>query len=140
MKYSTKVSDAMHILAFIYLHPVDTLSSASIAKSLHANPATVRQHMSALKKAQLLNSTHGHPQPELALPPKDITLLAVYRAIEGTKPLLHLDTQTNPECGVGVNIQLALQDYYDKVQEQAEAAMAKITLQDILNTYEEKLK
>ena len=140
MKYSTKVSDAMHILALIYLHPVEKLTSASIAESLHANPATVRQHMSALRNAQLLNCTHGHPRPELALPPEQITLLAVYRAVEGTKPLLHLDTHTNPECGVGVNIQLALQDYYDKVQEQAEAAMAQITLRDILNTYEEKLK
>ena len=113
---------------------------AAHAEQMSANPATVRQHMSALRNAQLLNCTHGHPRPELALPPEQITLLAVYRAVEGTKPLLHLDTHTNPECGVGVNIQLALQDYYDKVQEQAEAAMAQITLRDILNTYEEKLK
>ena len=36
-------------------------------------------------------------------------------AIEGNKPLLHLDTHTNPECGIGINIQYSLQEYYDAV-------------------------
>ena len=32
----------------------------------------------------------------------------IYRAVEGDKPLLHLDTDTNPDCGIGINIQFAL--------------------------------
>ena len=40
---------------------------------------------------------------------------------------------------MGVNIQLALQDYFDQVQKKAEDAMAQITLQDILDRYGEKL-
>ena len=51
MKYSTKVSDAVHILAFIQLNPTGSLSSDSIAKSMHTNPGCVRQVMSALRKA-----------------------------------------------------------------------------------------
>ena len=47
MKYSTKVSDAVHILAFIVLNPRGSLSSDSIAESLHTNPGCVRQLMSA---------------------------------------------------------------------------------------------
>ena len=58
---------------------------------------------------------------------------------EGEKPLLHLDTHTNPECGAGIYIQLSLQDYFDQVQETAEKEMQKITLQDILDRYQEKL-
>lgn len=53
--------------------------------------------------------------PAIGKPPKDITLLEIYRAVEGEKPLLHLDTHTNPECGIGVNIQLALADYYARI-------------------------
>lgn len=60
--------------------------------------------------------------------------------MEGGKPLLHLDTHTNPECGVGVNIQLALQDYFDRVQDRAEDEMSRITLQDVLDRYEEKIR
>ena len=55
--------------------------------------------------------------------------------MEGDKPLLHQDTHTNPECGVGVNIQYVLRECYDTVQEQAEEAMRAISLQDILDRY-----
>lgn len=139
MKYSTKVSDAVHILAFITLYPEGTLTSGRIAESIHTNPGFVRQLMSALRKSGLLFSVQGHPRPALARVPEEITLLDVYRAVEGEKPLLHLDTHTNPECGVGIHIQLALQDSFDEVQRQSEEAMSRITLRDILDRYEEKL-
>ena len=54
MKYSTRVSDAVHIMAFIVLNPKGSLSSNSIAESLHTNPGCVRQLMSALRRAGLL--------------------------------------------------------------------------------------
>ncbi|MGI6010328.1 MAG: Rrf2 family transcriptional regulator [Ruminococcus sp.] len=54
MKYSTRVSDAVHILAFIVLDPKGSLSSDSIAKSIRTNPGCVRQLMSSLRKAALL--------------------------------------------------------------------------------------
>ena len=126
-------------MAFIALNPVERLSSEKIAESIHTNPAYVRQLMSALRKGNLLLSTRGHPRPELAREPRDITLLDAYRALEGNKPLLHQDTHTNPACGVGVNIQLALRDCYDCVQAQAEAAMRRITLQEVLDRYAARL-
>ena len=52
---------------------------------------------------------------------------------------MHQDTHTNPECGVGVNIQLALRDCYDEVQRCAEDAMRRLTLQDVLDRYHAKL-
>lgn len=135
MKYSTKLSDAIHIMAFIALYPDTDLSSTAIAKSIHTNPAFVRQIMLLLKKAGLIQTIAGHATPSLTKPPSQITLLELYHAIEGTKPLLHLDTHTNPECGVGVNIQLSLQKYYDDIQSTAEEKMSTITLQNILETY-----
>ena len=139
MKYSTKVSDAVHILAFIQLNPVDSLSSNRIAESIRNNPGCVRQLMSALRKAGLLSSIKGHPRPALTKEPSAITLLDVYKAVEGDKPLLHLDTHTNPECGVGIYIQLSLQDYFDQIQKTSEEEMKRITLQDILDRYQEKV-
>ena len=67
--------------------------------------------------AGLLSSVQGHPTPSLTAAPSAITLLDIYKAVEGDKPLLHLDTHTNPECGVGIYIQLSLQDYFDRIQE-----------------------
>lgn len=139
MKYSTKLSDAVHIMAFISINPVENLSSEKIAYSIKTNPSYVRQIMSLLRKSNLITSIKGHPKPTLTKEPKNITLLDIYKSVEGEKPLLHLDTHTNPECGVGVQIQLSLQDYFNKIQECAEKQMQKITLQDILNKYHEKL-
>ena len=55
--------------------------------------------------------------------------------MEGDKPPLHLDTHTNLECGVGVNIQLAFSDYYAEIQKSAEKRMAEIALENIIETY-----
>lgn len=138
MKYSTKLSDSAHILAFIALHLDCDLTSDKIAESVKTNPAYVRQLMSALRKGGLLTSVKGHPRPALAKEPWQISLLDIYRSVEGDKPLLHQDTHTNPACGVGVNIQLALRDCYDLVQARAEEAMDGITLQEVLDRYEKK--
>lgn len=140
MKFSTRVSDAVHILAFIALNRNEALTSQRIAESIRTNPGCVRQLMGSLRRYGIMTSVQGHAKPALSRAPADISLLDIYRAVEGGKPLLHLDTHTNPECGVGVNIQLALQDYFDKVQNRAEDEMSRITLQDVLDRYEEKLR
>jgi Rrf2 family protein len=136
MPYSTKLSDALHIMAFIETEQGNDLSSDAIAYSLASNPATVRQIMGKLKRAGLLESTAGHARPRLARPPRQITMLDVYRAVEGPKPLLHLDTHTNPACGVGANVQVAIGEYFHDVQDQAEQAMAQISLADILERFQ----
>ena len=135
MKYSTKLSDSIHIMALIALNQDLNLNSTVIATSVKTNPAFVRQIMMKLKKADLMSSVTGHVKPALTRPAKQITLLDIYKAVEGDKPLLHLDTHTNPDCGVGMNIQLAPQDYYYEIQQAAENKMNKISLQDILDSY-----
>lgn len=140
MKYSVKLSHAVHILVFIYLSEGLPLSSDKIAESIHTNPGCVRQIMSVLRNAELIKSTTGHPKPELAREPETISLLDIYKAVEGDKPLLHLDTHTNPECGIGVNIQFALQSFYDKVQKDAENSMAGISLSDIIKGYYQRIE
>ncbi|MDO4281556.1 MAG: Rrf2 family transcriptional regulator [Peptococcaceae bacterium] len=139
MKYSTRLSDAIHILVFIALNPEGDLTSNKIAESIQTNPAYVRQLMSALRKGGLLTSVRGHPRPALAKSPDQLTLLDAYRAVEGNKPLLHQDTHTNPACGVGVNIQLVLQDFYLEIQNKAEKNMQAITLKDVLDQYHKRI-
>lgn len=140
MKYSTKLSDAVHILVLIALSDNQTLSSTDMAVSIQTNPAYVRQMMAKLKAAGLIHSTRGQAKPTLSQAQEAITLLAVYRAVEGEKPLLHLDTHTNPECGIGINIQLALAEYYARIQEHAEGEMQQITLKDIIDSYHQRIR
>lgn len=138
MKYSTKLSDAIHLLAFIYINPKDDLSSSTIAVSIRTSPSYVRQFMMSLRKAGLLHSSQGQATPTLAKAPEDITLFDVYKAIEGDKPLLHLDTNINPKCNVGINIHYSLRDYYNRIQKAAEAEMKQITLKNIIDDFYER--
>ena len=138
MKYSTRLSDAVHILVFIHQSSSSTVSSSDIAVSIQTNPSYVRQIMAQLKAAGLISSSRGQATPELGKAPEK-TLLEIYKAVEKEKPLLHLDTHTNPECGVGVNIQLALADYYRQIQNDVENSMRNISLQDIINSYLERI-
>ena len=138
MKYSTKLSDTIHLLVFLYLAEGDRITSAKIAESVKTNPAYIRQLMSALKKGGLITSDRGQANAALTRTVDRITMLDIYRAVEGEKPLLHLDIHTNPKCGVGVNIQLAIGDFYREVQDAAEQKMQEITLKDIVERYYEK--
>lgn len=140
MKYSTKLSDTIHLLVFLYLADEDRMTSARIAESVKTNPAYIRQLMSALKKGGLITSDRGQANPTLIRETDQITMLDIYRAVEGEKPLLHLDIHTNPECGVGVNIQLSIGDFYREVQDAAEKKMQEITLKDIIERYYEKVE
>lgn len=140
MKYSTRLADAAHVMLFIHNANAPAISSAEIAKSICTNPAYVRQLMAKLKAAGLLLSTRGAARPQLTRNPADISLLDVYNAVEGGKPLLHLDTHVNPDCNVGVYIQYALDAHYADVQKAAEARMAEISLADIYGTFLELCK
>lgn len=132
MKNSHKLSDAVHILAYIDICKNEDLSSNAIASSVESNPSLIRRLMSQLNQAGLLITHAGKVAPELAKEPADISLLDVYQALDEDNNLLHIDEKTNPRCIVGGNIQDTLNLAYQKVQNAAENQMNDITLQDII--------
>lgn len=133
MKFSSKLSDGVHILAYVDIYRNGDLSSAAIAGSIESNPSLVRRMMSRLKKAGLLTSQPGVVAPKLGRPADEITLLDVYRAIEDNQNLVHIDEKTNPKCIVGGNIQDTLTGIYQQIQNDAEESMSKVTLQYIID-------
>lgn len=138
MKYSYNLSDAVHLLSYLYIYQNGDLSSKAIANSIEANPSVVRSLMSSLRKAGLIISQQGVAGAKLAKDPAQINLLKVYQAIDTNHNLLHVDPKTNPKCIVGAHIQDTLNKVYGKIQHQAEKQMQDVTLQaiidDILNS------
>ncbi|KRN28745.1 hypothetical protein IV38_GL000950 [Lactobacillus selangorensis] len=133
MKYSHRLSDAVHILAFLDIYKDGDLSSNSIARSIESNPSLIRRLMAMLSKAGLIRTHAGVVAPTLAKPAAQITLLDVYQVIDDERHLLHIDPKTNPQCIVGGNIQAVLDADYAEVQQAAEAKMQTITLQSIID-------
>jgi len=133
MKYSIQFSNAIHILAYIYINKdTDYLSSQLIASSVETNPTNIRKIMGCLKKAGLIETTTGKARPVLTRDPKEVTLLDVYKSIEGDTHLIQVDTKTNPNCLVGANIQEVLSSQYQILQQKVELEMATITLDQII--------
>lgn len=133
MKYSVQFSDAIHILAYIEIYrDTNFLSSEVIANSVQTNAANVRKIMSQLKKAGLILTTTGKPNPILAKKPGEISLLDIYRSIEGDTSLIQVDPKTNPACIVGANIQSVLGENYAQLQKSVEDEMSKISLLTVL--------
>jgi DNA-binding IscR family transcriptional regulator len=135
MKISTRFSDAIHLLAFIQIYAGKIpLTSANIASSIETSPVMVRQLMSQLRQAGLLQTTHGTPAPKLTRPAQDISLLDIYLAVEQDKPLFHVDHKTNPQCIVGGNIQSTLEQFYEEAEISAKAKLNQIKLADVIDT------
>lgn len=137
MKYSYKLSDAIHILAYVDIIPDDNISSNDIAESIEANASVVRKLMANLKKAGLLESRVGAANPKLAKPANEITLLDVFKAVETNHDLLHVDPRTNMDCPVGANIQQTLNEAYKKIQKAAEDEMSNLTIQDMIDNIQD---
>lgn len=134
MKYSLQFSDAIHILAYIEIcKGTDALSSEMIARSVETNPANVRKIMSQLKKAGLILTQIGKPNPTLAKSPDEITLLEIYKSIEGNTNLIQIDPKTNPKCIVGANIQEVLSEKYTELQKKVEEEMNEVTLDTLIH-------
>lgn len=137
MKFSHKLSDAVHLLAYIEIFPDDDLSSRAIARSIVTNPSMVRSLMMDLRKAGLLKTKQGSAEPELAKKPEEISLYDIFAAVDMDHHLLHVDEDTEQQCPVGGNIQGPLAKAYAEVEEAAFAKMREISLQEIVDQIKE---
>lgn len=129
-------------MVMIYLGSKDDsidLSSNGFAKSMDTNPAFIRQIMSPLKKAGLITSVPGHIMPKLCREPESITLAQIYSAVDDDQNALRLGISPNPNCGIGINIQYAVQDIYDGLNSQVINELKNITLDDVIKGFEKRL-
>ena len=138
MKFSHKLSDAVHLLVYIEIFPDDDLSSRAIARSIVTNPSMVRSLMMDLRKAGLLKTKQGSAEPELAKKPDEISLYDIFAAVGMDHHLLHVDEDTEQKCPVGGNIQGPLAKAYAEVEEAAFVKMREISLREIVDQIKEE--
>lgn len=131
MKFSYKLSDAIHILAYLEIFKDGDRSSRQIAASIEANPSVVRSLMSNLRTAGLIVTRQGAAGANLAKSPAEINLYDVYQAIDMQR-LLHIDPKTNPNCPVGANIQTVLDQVYTAAEQAAFAKLKDTSLADVI--------
>ncbi|MEG3301060.1 Rrf2 family transcriptional regulator [Streptococcus suis] len=136
MQISSRFTIASHILVLLALEgEKEKQTSTSIAGSVGVNPVIIRNILSQLKEAGLVQVARGVGGARLAQDPDKISLLHIYQAVElfGEKgKLFGFHEQPNPACQVGRSIHPLLDSRLENAQSALEKELGQTTIADLL--------
>ncbi|MCC8026295.1 MAG: Rrf2 family transcriptional regulator [Clostridium sp.] len=136
MQISSRFTIAIHIFACIDTFEKDKkITSDFLASSVNVNPVIIRNILSQLKSAGLVEVQRGSGGTSISKPLDEITFLDIYHAVEciDKGELFHFHKKPNQECPVGRNIHKVLDNKLEQIQLALENELKKNTLEDIIN-------
>ena len=130
---SVQFAVAAHIMAALGYFHGEEISSATLADSVNADPTFVRKSLSKLAKAGLVVTTRGKSGASvLARPPRQITLLEIYRA-SGAPPAFAVHSYpVENRCPVSRNLKECMSAVLSQTQKSFEKSLEKMTLADLI--------
>ncbi|MBE6736670.1 MAG: Rrf2 family transcriptional regulator [Ruminococcaceae bacterium] len=134
MQISSRLTIAVHILAVIdFLGEDAKVTSSVLAGSIGVNPVIVRTVMGQLKEAGIIESSQGKSGITLAKDLRDVTFYDLYKAVDAVNDdgMFHFHENPNPECPVGRNIHMAMDDRLLRIQKAMEDEMRNITVAEV---------
>ncbi len=133
MRSANRFSIAVHILSLLGALPEAEHTSEWMAGSIGVNPVVVRNVTGLLRRAGLVRTHQGVAGARLARPLAEISLLDVYRAVEGDEAgLFSIHPRPNPQCPVGARIQGTLTRLFAAAEDALHARLAGITLAQVV--------
>ena len=138
MHISNKCSIAVHCLIFIYEYGEDKkVTSELLSLSTGCNPVTIRNIVSAMKKAGIIDVKFGTGGAKLAVPIQDISLYHICAAVDpkAIDKMIGVHSIPSPFCPIGRNIGSVLDRTYDTIKEDVISSMKSITMVRIVNDY-----
>ncbi len=134
MRTNTQFAIAIHVLTLIALEGGEQVTSAEMASSVNTNPAFLRRILGELNRAGLVESQPGASGGwRLRRAPEDISLLAIFHAVDGGH-LLAMHHHTNTACMIGGVIQSTLEAYFGEAETAFEQTLARQTLAQVVAT------
>ncbi len=129
----TKFSVAVHVLILVSESP-NPISSDKMAESVGTNASYIRKILALLKKADIVDGHRGVSGYSLNVPPKQLTLLRIYRAVTDEQKIHLLDIHQNPNdrCIVGSHIKPVLNGMFADIEEGFSRSLAEKTLADCI--------
>ena len=144
MQVPSRFTIATHMLMIIALKGKDTkVTSDFLAESVGVNPVIIRKTLSQLKKAELITVARGTGGAEIIKNLKDISLLDIYQAVEclgKTGQLFSFHDNPNPNCPVGANIHVVLDEKLLKIQQAMEKELSLTSLAQLVTDTEARIK
>jgi Rrf2 family protein len=131
---SVQFAVAAHIMAVLGFDYGEEISSATLAGSVNADPSFVRKSLSKLSKAGLVVTKRGKSGSSvLARPPRQITLLDIYRASAAPPTFAIHSYPVEKKCPISSNIKGCMSSVLKKAQNSFENTLDRITLAEIVD-------
>jgi Rrf2 family protein len=136
---SVQFTVAAHIMAALGYYHGEEISSAILSDSVNADPTFVRKSLSKLSKAGLVVTRRGKSGASvLARPPRQITLLDIYRASAAPPAFAIHSYPVDKRCPVSRNLKECMSRVLSETQNSFEKSLAKITLADLVGQIQKK--
>src|SRR5580704_8884193 len=136
---SVQFAIAAHIMAALGYYQGKEISSAILAESVNADPTFVRKSLSKLSKAGLVVTKRGKSGASvLARPPRQITLLEIYRASAAPPAFAIHSYPVDKRCPVSCHVKECMSGVLSQVQYNFERSLAKMTLANLVGQIREK--
>lgn len=142
MQISSRFTVALHIFTCVDVFKDEyKVTSDFLAGSIGTNPVIIRKLLTQLKNAGLITVARGTGGIDLTRDLSEITFYDVYQAIEPVEDgdLFRFHEAPNPQCPVGRNIHMLLDDKLRDIQNAMESEMKKYTLLDLRTGMQEIL-
>ena len=134
MQISTKFTIAIHVLtAVTYFQNDYKVTSEFLAASVGSNPVIIRNIMSQLREAGIIEIKRGTGGIVITRDLSDISFLDVYKAVEtnSKEELFHFHEKPNQECPVGKNIHASLVGSLEEIQNKFEKELSEHHVSDV---------
>ena len=138
---SVQFTVASHIMAALGYDHGEEVSSAILASSVNADPTFVRKSLSKLSKAGLVVTRRGkNGASVLAHPPRQITLLDIYRASAAPPAFAIHPYPVEKRCPVSRHLKECMSGLLSQAQNSFEGSLARITLADLVGQIRKKTR
>ena len=144
MQVPSRFTIAIHMLVIVALEGKENkITSDFLASSVGVNPVIIRKTLSQLKKAELVTVARGTGGAEIIKNLEDISILDIYQAVEclgKTDQLFNFHDHPNPNCPVGANIHVVLDEKLLKIQQAMEKELSLTSLAQLETDTEARIK
>lgn len=143
MQISSRFTIAIHLFACMETFGKDyKITSDFLASSIGVNPVIIRNILSQLRNAGLVEVTRGTGGTKATRPIEEITFYDVYQAVDLIEEgnLFHFHENPNPDCPVGKNIHTVLDAKLSDIQNAMEEEMKKHTIAEVVKGIQRRIE
>ena len=132
MAPNSRFAVAVHVMTALAYNRGEWISSPALAESVRTNPVVIRRLLGQLRRAGLVRARMGMAGGvRLARRPESITLLDVFRAVEGGSPFVVPDKPENKACEVSCSMKPLLASVLAETDRAISRSLEKTRLSDL---------